>query len=324
MQALIFPQYGSYQVLEVRSMNCPQIQEGEYLIKVHYSSLTTAESMMRRANPCLVRLMLGLLRPKHNISGACFAGTVIQDGKRALAQNEQFAIFGEIGAQLGANADYIKVKKSATIMPKPKTLGFKQAACLCDGTITSFYFVSKLMQANAGDKILIHGATGSLGLAAIQLAKLKRMNVTAVCSASNFDLVKKYGADHTLSYQQSDYLQQLTGYDFVFDCVGKIPLDKLNQMMQPHGQYYTPVISGKALFRQLKNIYLKQKVYFAAVGMLSPKILQGLLGEITQLIESKQLEIPVTQVFHFKNVIEAHKLIDSGHKTGNFVLKHSS
>lgn len=322
MKALFFPTYGNYEVLKVDSINMPQVDEGEYLVKVHSSSLTTAESMMRRANPFIVRMVLGLIRPKHNISGACFSGTVIQDGNKKLELEDHIQIFGEVGEHLGGNADYIKVKKSATIMQKPKEMSFESAACLCDGTITSYYFIQKLIQSKPGQTILINGATGSLGLAAIQIAKIKKLRVTAVCSEKNFQLVKDLGADQVLSYQDENYLKQLNHFDFIFDCVGKIPYQYLTTVMKKNGVYLTPVISTKVLLRQILNFRYSQKVKFAAVGMLSPNELKQHLKELIELIKQQRLQVPINQKFTFDNVLEAHRIIDSGHKTGNFVLNH--
>lgn len=322
MQALYFPKYGNYEVLKVNNIEMPMVEDGEYLVKVNSSSLTTAESMMRRANPLLVRFVLGLFKPKHNISGACFSGTVIQDDQNKLKPNQQFPIFGEVGENLGANADYIKVKKNGAIMRKPDDLSFEEAACICDGTITSYYFLSNLINTKAGESILINGATGSLGLAAIQIAKSKGLKITAICSEKNFELVKSLGAGRVFSYKTKNYLDKLSGFDYIFDCVGKIPYKILPKILNNDGHYMSPVISRKIITRQLLNGFHRQKVKFAAVGMLPKDQIKDLLVELIQLKKSGSMIIPINRTFSFENVIEAHKIIDSGHKTGNFILKH--
>ena len=322
MQALYFRQYGSCEVLEIDKIDMPKISEDEYLIKVHSSSLTTAESMMRRAKPFIVRFVLGLSKPKHNISGACFSGTVIQDGNKELKADEQFPIFGEVGENLGANADYIKVKKDGAILNKPQELSFEEAACICDGTITSYYFITQLIKAKAGESILINGATGSLGLAAIQIAKNLELRVTAVCSEKNFDLVKELGADQVVSYKKENYLEGFKKFDFIFDCVGKINYQDLPNILQENGHYMSPVISRKIITRQLLDRFKSQKVRFAAVGMLPKNEIKKLLKELIELKANKSISIPIKKTFKFDNVIEAHMIIDSGHKTGNYVLNH--
>ncbi len=322
MKALTFPEYGGYEVLKVQNFEIPRVKENQYLVKVHSSSLTTAESMMRRAKPLVVRLFLGLIKPKHNISGACFSGTVIRDGNKELSKDEQFDIFGEIGAELGANADYIKVKKNATILPKPDFISFEEAACLCDGTITSFYYLNQLMNAKKGDNILIHGATGSLGLAAVQFAKLKGLETSAVCSEKNFQLVKDLGADNVISYREENYLKKVGQFDFIFDCAGKIAFSDFKHVLKENGEYFCPVISSKLLLRQLMNKLYPQKVHFAAVGMLPPEKLKHYMTEVLAIIKKGDFRIPINQRYDFNNVIEAHKIIDSGHKVGNFVLNH--
>lgn len=323
MRSLKFEKYGDYNVLKVTKQDIPQIKNDEYLIKIHSSSLTTAEAMMRRARPFAVRFFLGLRIPKHNTSGACYSGVVIQDGSRVLKKEQQFAIFGETGEKLGTNADYIKVKKNSILLKKPENISFEEASCFWDGTITSYYFLTKIINTKPNQSILINGGTGSLGIAAIQIAKILNLKVTVICSEKNFPIVKDLGAIDCLSYEEPNYLNAFKKFDYIFDCVGRIPYRQVNQILKNGGQYLTPVVSSKILLRQMMNLITNKKFIFTAVGLIQKTHLLNYAEEIIKLVDAKKLSIPITKIYTFETVVEAHRIIDSGHKTGNFVLNHN-
>ncbi len=320
MRALKFSKYGDYRNLYISHEEIPTVSKGQLLVKVECSSLTTAESLMRQARPFVVRFFLGLTKPKKGISGACFSGTVIQDGKQALESKDQYPIFGELGAGLGSNCDYIIVDKNDFYLGLPNSLSHEQAACLCDGTITSYYFLTRLIKPSKNQRLLINGATGSLGVAAIQLAKSIGLHVTAVCSQKNFKLARSYGADICVSYHDENVLNQLEPFDYIFDCVGKMKIKTAKSLMTSEGTYLSPVLKFSLILKSL----LDNNYQFAAVGMLSKQIKEELIREILFKIENKNIEIPVSKKYQFKNVIEAHEIIDAHKKTGNFILVHNA
>lgn len=182
MKAITCTKYGSPDVLKLIEIDRPTPQANEILIKVHASSVTAADSMIRKGTPYFGRLFLGLFKPKIPITGTGFAGTVAGIGSSVKEFKFDDQVFGESIFASGSNAEYLCVAENGVVAIKPKNMSFEQASTLCDGALTSFNFLKEIAQVKNGQNVLINGASGSLGTAAIQLAKYFGAHVTAICS----------------------------------------------------------------------------------------------------------------------------------------------
>ena len=321
MKAVICSKYGGPEVLSIQDVPTPSPAEDEILVKVQASSLTRADSMMRQGTPFYARLFLGLKRPKAPIPGTGFAGVVAQVGKAVKDYEVGEKVFGETGVHFGANAEYVTLKTSEVILKNKHNLDMNSLACLCDGPITSMNFLKNLGHIKPGDKALIIGASGSLGTAAVQLAKLAGAHVSAVCSGKNSELVKSLGADEVIDHTQSDFTKSSHKFDIIYDAVGVSSFDASKHLLNTNGSYICPVLSFKLLAQMLWSSKVgTKKAKFSATGLLNPKTLKTMLAEAYEDLHQEKIKVVISKTFSYDQVSEAHRLIDSGRKVGNFIL----
>jgi len=321
MRAIITTKYGSPDVLRLEEIPKPTPKPNEVLVRIHASSVTTADTMMRRGTPFYGRLFIGLLKPTHPIPGTGFAGVVEAVGNDVTQFEEGDAVFGESVLGSGTNAEFVCVAENGIIMRKPENISFAEAASICDGPLTSINFLKNLANVKSGQKILINGASGSLGTAAIQLAKYFGAEVTGVTSTTNLELVKSLGADHVVDYTREDFAMSGRKYDVIYDTVGKSSFAEAKKALATNGVYLSPVLSISLLFQMMwTSIIGSKKARFSATGILPTPILRDLLDEIRAIIYTGQLRSVVDKQYSLGQIAEAHTYVDKGHKRGNVVL----
>lgn len=326
MKASICTRYGSADVLQLQDIDKPTPKANEVLVKIYASSTTAADSMMRQGNPYYGRLFLGLTKPKYPITGTGFAGTVEALGNDVSSFKIGDAVFGESVFGSGTNAEYVCVPKDVIIMPKPKELTYAQAATLCDGALTSINMLKNLGKITAGDHVLINGASGSLGSAAIQIAKALGAQVTAVCSEANLDMVKQLGADTVIDYALTDFTDNQKCYEIIYDSVGKRNYSDCQKALTKHGRYVSPVLGLSLLGQVMWTAFLSKvksgkSAHFSATGMLPASELKELLSELLPMITAGKLSPIIDRQYDLKDISSAHHYIDSGRKKGNVVIQ---
>lgn len=322
MRALIATGYGSTDVLELRAMARPTPKAGELLIKVHATNVTAADSMMRRGDPAYARLFLGLRRPKAEIPGTGLSGVVAAIGAGVTEFSAGDPVFGEAGLHFGAHAEYVCVPADGVILPKPDGLSFEDAAALCDGPMTSFNFLRRMADLQPGQAVLINGASGALGTAAVQLAKHFGAEVTGVCSGPNIELVRSLGADHVVDYTQDDFTCQQDRYDVIYDTVGKSSFARCKRALTADGVYLAPVLSLPLLLQMIStSLFGRKKAKFDATGLRPAVELRGFLVELTKLTTAGTLRSVIERVYRLDEIIEAHAHVDTGHKKGSIVVR---
>ncbi len=320
MKAAVITKYGGPEVLQVQEVATPTPKENELLIKVRASSITTAESMMRSGTPKMARLFLGLNKPKNNIAGACFAGVVAAKGSNVEGYEIGDAVYGEAGMTFGTNAEYVTVSTDGVVLPMPDHLSFEEAAIMCDGPLTSLNFLKNIGQVKTGQKVLINGASGSLGVAAVQLAKYMGAEVTGVCSGKNVELVKSLGADHVIDYKKEDFTKLGKKYDVIYDTIGKRKFSDVKPVLTDNGIFLSPVLNSNVLLPMLGNKFRSKKAKFDATGMNDAKKLSKMLRELTDMLGKQDYNFVIEKRFALEDIVAAHQLIDSGRKRGNIVL----
>ncbi len=321
MKAIVATGYGAPDVLKLQQVDKPQPKGNEVLVKVHASSATTADGMMRTGKPYLGRLMTGLTKPKHAIPGTGFAGVVETVGANVSTFQRGDRVFGETTLGFSTNAEYFTMPENGVILPMPENMSYAEGATYGDGHITSLNFLREIAKVKAGQKVLINGASGSLGTSAVQLAKNMRAEVTGVCSTRNVGLVKSLGADVVIDYTKKDFTQSNKTYDVVFDTVGKSSYSKSRKILSESGMYVSPVL-GFSLFLQMMwtSSFNKKKAKFAATGLRSDAELQSLLAELAGIFKEGRLKTVIDRQYPLEKVAEAHRYIASGHKKGNVVI----
>ncbi|WP_291368469.1 NAD(P)-dependent alcohol dehydrogenase [Cyclobacterium sp.] len=324
MQAIRVRKYGPASVLEATWVARPQPAADEVLVKVITSSATTADAMMRTGKPWFGRLIIGLRKPKSPIPGTGFAGYVVETGSQVRNFRVGDPVFGETTIGFGANAEYLRLKANGVLLPLPETLGFLEAASFCDGHLTAYNYLKRLGGVKPGDQVLINGASGSLGTAAVQIARYLGAEVTAVCSGRNAGLVKSLGANHVVDYTKEDFTKSDRRYDLIFDTLGKRSFADCRRVLKKEGTYYSPVLKFSLLAQMLfTRFFSSKKAVFEATGLLSGGQLRGLLTEVLELQQAGKLRTVIDRQYPLARLSEAHQYIDSGHKKGNIIIINS-
>jgi len=321
MQAVKYKQYGSHEVLKIEQAEKPVPKDNEVLVRIRAASITRADTMMRRGSPYLGRLMLGLTKPKYTGVGTGFAGEIEAIGSGVSLFKVGDQVFGESVFGSGTNAEYVCVPENAVIAKKPENLSYEEVCSACDGPMTSLNFLRDVGQLKPGQQVLIIGASGSLGSAAVQIAKYLGSEVTAICSGANAIWVKSLGADRVIDYTAQDFRKEDSRYDLIFDTIGKQSYCECRGSLKQDGVYLTPVFSlGSLLTMLVTGIFSRKKAKFSATGMRPTHELKELLAELKALFESNKLESVIDRRYPISETAAAHAYIDRGHKKGNVVM----
>ncbi|GJM34903.1 MAG: alcohol dehydrogenase [Saprospiraceae bacterium] len=321
MKAIVCTKYGSPDVLQLQEVDKPIPEDNEVLIKIKATTVTAADSMMRRADPFISRFFLGFMRPKNAITGTGFAGEIVSIGKKVKQFKIGDSVFGETGTNFGANAEYVTMSEEGVLLKKPASLSYEEAAPITDGALTSLNFLQEMAKTQSGQSVLIIGASGSLGTAAVQLAKHFGAEVTGVCSTTNLELVKSLGADKVIDYTQVDFTQNGQTYDIIYDTVGKHSFSHCKTSLTQQGIYLSPVLGFSLLFQMIwTSIFGSKKAMFSATGLRPAAELRKLLKELKSLFLTGQMKSVIDKCYPLEQVAEAHRYVDTGHKKGNVVI----
>lgn len=325
MKAMVITAYGDSKVLQLQEVALPQLKENEVLVKVFASSATRADTMMLTGKPYIGRLFTGIIKPKHTIPGTGFAGEVADLGKKVSRFKVGDQVFGETTLCFSTNAAFVAVPEQGVILHKPENLSFAEAAPVCDGHLTSINFLKAIGHIGPGQKVLINGASGSLGSAAVQLAKYFGAEVTAVCSSVNAGLVKSLGADHVIAYDQEDFTKSTERYDLIYDSIGKSSFSRAKKVLAPKGIYLSPVLKFTLLMQMMfGSLTGGKKARFAASGLKSDVELRALLAELVGMFQEGKLKTVIDRQFPLEKLAAAHQHIAAGHKKGNVVIIHEA
>ncbi|KAG1660391.1 Reticulon-4-interacting protein 1, mitochondrial [Nymphon striatum] len=321
MKAVTYSGYGSPEVIQVKEVDKPIPKANEVLIKVHATSITTADSMIREGKPCYGRLFLGLSKHKHPIAGTGFSGVIEQAGKGVTQFKVGDTVFGETGMNFSANAEYICIAEDAVISTLPT---IKKPPQFAMDALTSYAFLKDLGQLKRGQNVMVIGASGSLGSAAVQIAKALGAEVTGVCSTDNIGLVQSLGADRVIDYLEEDYLNSSKSYyqfDIVYDSVGKSSFKSCKAILKDQGMYLSPVLSFPLLLQTLCKMDKNgKKAKFSATGLRPAKDLRVLIEELKPMFEAEEIKTVIDKTYTIEEVAKAHQYIDTGRKKGNVVM----
>jgi len=317
MKAAIYTKYGSPEVIEVIDVEKPSPKPNEILVKMKASSVTRADTMMRQGIPKFGRLFLGLFKPKNTTLGTGFSGVVEAVGSQITKFKVGDEVFGEKLFSGGCNAEYIRIVEDMVIENKPANISHEEAAPVCDGFLTSYNFLKDIANIQQGKHILINGASGSLGSAAVQLAKLMGAEVTAVCSTRNIDFVESIGADKVIDYTKTSITNINEKYNVIYDSVGTLSYKDTKNLISSNGIFMTPVLSGQILCQTLLN---PKKVKFAATGIKKTEELKRLFLELVDFFKQGKLYTNIDKSYKLPDIAEAHHYLETGRKVGNIVI----
>lgn len=321
MKAVIVNNYGGPQVLQVRSVEKPSPKANEILIKINATSITAASGFMRAGKPYFGRLFLGLRRPKFKIPGTDLSGVIEAMGSEVDNFKLGDQVMAETGLNCGAYAEYICLPFDDLIVKQPDNITPEEATGILDGASTALAFFTDQVKIKKGQKVLINGASGSIGTAAIQLAKNFGAEVTGVCSSKNKALVKDLGAHRVLDYTKNELQKSTEKFDVIFDTVGKLSYRKTKKHLGEKGIFLTPVLSFQTLLTMIFISSLtKKKLKFSATGMRKKEQRMRDLIEIRDMLASKKLTTVIDRVYPIEEIQTAHAYVDSGRKRGNVLV----
>jgi len=321
MKAMVAIGYGSPDVLRLMEVDKPMPKENEVLVKVHASSATQADSQMRTGKPYIARLFTGIKKPKNAIPGTGFSGEVETVGDKVQSFKPGDNVFGETTLGFSTNAEYVSVPENSVILHLPDSMSYMEASTICDGHLTSINFLKNIAHIAPGQKILVNGASGSLGSAAVQLAKYMGAEVTGVCSTRNVGLVKSLGADFVVDYTKEDFALQNKQYDVIYDTIGKLSFRKCKNALTPKGLFLSPVLKFSLIIQMLTTSFIgSKKAKFGATGLSSDTELRQLLEALVEIFKEGKIGTVIDRRFPLEKLEEAHRYIATGHKKGNVVI----
>jgi NADPH:quinone reductase-like Zn-dependent oxidoreductase len=314
MKAIVYTKFGSPDVLQLNEVRKPTPKDNEVLIKI-YATTVVKEDPDMRASPGFN----GLLKPRNLILGQELSGEVEAIGKDVTRFSPGDQVYGF--DMFGAYAEYKCMPENGSLAIKPTNMSYEEAASVPNGALTALSFLRDKGVIQSGQSVLIYGASGSVGAAAVQLARYYGAEVTGVCSTANLEMVHSLGADQVIDYSQEDFTENGKTYDIIFDTVGKRSFSNCKSSLTDEGIYIstvpTPVMMLQALLSAKSS---GKKVRFVAAGLrpASEKIKD--LDFLTELIGAGKLKPVIDRVYPFDQIVEAHRYVEQGHKKGNVVI----
>lgn len=315
MKAAIYNQYGGPEVVSIKEIEKPIPSENEALVKVKASTLTLGDSVMRKGEPFASRFVAGLTKPKNPILGHEFSGEVVEIGKSISRYKVGDVILGSLGMKSGSHAEYITISEKENTVKLPEGIDPKDAAAISVGGMTAMFFLKK-GEIKKGQKVLINGASGSIGTYAVQLAKYFGAEVTAVSSAGNRQLVNSIGADHFVDYRTIDFTKGDQKFDLIFDAVGKLNFSKGSKVLNDEGYFVTTAVKASTIFQMVQSNLSGKKKMFA--GIIKEN--QEDLELIVKLISEGTIRAVIDRTYDLENIDQAHEYVDAGHKKGNVII----
>ena len=322
MKAAVYHRYGPPEVVRIEDIEKPVPKDNEVLVRVRATTVCAADWRLRSANPFFIRLFMGLTAPrKVHVLGMEFSGTVESVGRAVTRFHAGDQVFGGRGFNFGGHAEYVCVPEDGTLAPMPANMTFEEAAAILFGAFTALTFLKKA-NIQAGQNVLVYGASGSVGVFTVQLAKHFGARVSAVCSTANLDMVKSLGADEVVDYTKEDFSRAGRVYDSIFDTVGYSGFSRSLRSLKRGGRYAQIGYSGHFLSIPGNMI---RGMWASLTG--SAKVLGGVgtgtredMDFLRTLIEAGKLRTVIDRCYPLERIAEAHRLAESGHKKGHAVV----
>jgi NADPH:quinone reductase-like Zn-dependent oxidoreductase len=316
MKAILYRKYGSPDVLHLEEVETPIAKDNEILVRVFATAVNSGDVRLRKADPFAVRFMFGLLHPNKNILGNVFAGEIESIGKDVKKFKEGDQVYGTTGMSMGAYAEYKCLSENGMVALKPENVIYKEAAAIPFGAIAALHFLRKA-NIKKGQEVLIYGASGAVGVAAVQIAKYFGAEVTGVCSTSNIEMVRSLGAHSVIDYTKEAFNLKMKNYDVIFDTVGKSPFSKSVKALKKNGIYLRAV--HMALSSVIQGLWVSLTSKKKVMGGITMERVED-LNFLNTLVANGELKPVIDRSYCLEDIAEAHTYVERGHKKGNVVV----
>jgi NADPH:quinone reductase-like Zn-dependent oxidoreductase len=317
MKAAVHTRYGPPDVVHVVDVPTPTAKDNEVLVRVHATTVNRTDCGFRGARPFFVRVFTGLVRPRVTILGNEFAGQVEALGPAVTSFAVGDRVFGYDDTAFGAHAEYLTIREDASLARIPANLTYAQAAAATEG---SHYALANMRKAKirAGQRVLVNGATGAIGSAAVQLLASRGVHVTSVCDTAHLELVRGLGAERVIDRTAEDFTRDEQTYDVVFDAVGKSSFGRCRRLLEPRGVYLSTDLGrgGQNPFLALITPLLPGK----SVLFAFPRHDQAMMNDFKELMESGLFRPVIDRSYPLAEIVEAYRYVETGQKIGNVVI----
>ncbi len=318
MKAAVHTRYGPPGVVRIEEIPKPTVSDHEVLVKVHVATVNRTDCGFRSAKPFIVRGFGGLVRPRVTVLGTEFAGVVETVGSGVTSLQVGDRVFGYSEDRWGAHAQYLRISEDGPIATLPTSVTFELAAASTEGSHYAMASIRK-MEIRSGQDVLVNGATGAIGSAAVQLLKTMGANVTAVCDTPNLELVKGLGADRVIDRSIEDFTKDQQTYDVVFDAVGKSSFGRCKRLLRPGGVYASTDLGPGAqnpVLSFLTPLFGGRK----AILPIPPRCDQDLVKYFRGLLESGEFKPVIDRRYPLDEIVEAYTYVETGQKIGNVLI----
>lgn len=321
MKAAVYRRFGGPDVVRLEERPKPSPRRGEVLVRVQAATVSAADFRARTKHvpkglKLLSSVTLGFLTPRIPVLGMDIAGVVEAVGPDVTRFKPSDEVIAMLGGTFGGHAEYVTVPQDGAITAKPPNLTFEEAAALVFGGITAQAFLGRTSM-GPGTSVLVNGASGAVGTAAVQLANIAGAHVTAVCSGANADLVRSLGAETVVDYTKEDFTQEAAAYDVIVDCVGNVPFRQLQPLIKPGGALLSVIADLMGVLAAgLRSGRTGTHITAGNVPFIAAD-----LAHIAQLAESGQLRPVIDRSFDLTDIAQAHRHVSTGRKRGNVVVR---
>ena len=315
MKAVVYTEYGAAEVLKVKRIIKPIPKPNEILIRMKATAVNSGDIRLRKADPFGVRLFFGLFNPRIHVLGSVFSGVIESVGTDVTLFKVGDEVFGSTDMRFGSYAEYLSMPENGAMAFKPVNMTHSEAAAIPFGGVTALHFIKKA-NIKKGQRILVNGASGAVGTAAVQLAKYYGGHVTAVCSPSAMDMVTTIGADEVIDYTREDFTKRGEQYDVIYDTVNKLSVSASVRSLKKGG---TLILGAAGMSEMLKGM-------FYSIG--GTTVLKGLIKKnaedvkfLQDVIEEDKMQAVIDSTYKMEQIVAAHKYVEKGSKKGNVVLE---
>lgn len=319
MKAVVREQYGPPEVLIIKILKRPVPNNNELLIKVHATTVNRTDCSILSGKPFIIRFFSGLSKPNHKIPGTDFAGTVEAVGSDVKKFKAGDKLWGFNDRGLQSQAEYMIIHEDQPMLPIPEGISFEQAAAAPEGAHYAYNFINKVSLMK-GQKVMLNGATGAIGSAALQMLKYKGLYVTATCDYGDDELLRSMGADRVIIYTKEDFTRDKEEYDFVFDAVGKSSFGKCKSLLKSGGVYISSELGPFAenpFLAITTSVMGKKKVKFPV-----PVNIKNSLGYIQHMLQHGKFKPLTDKKYTINEIADAYKYVESGQKKGNVIVNY--